>query len=254
MSAEYRLITGAENPELVRKTAARIGAEWPEFMLHDQTANLLDDCYKKLPDFQFVLTASENDPPVAIGNSTPLLWEDKIENLPDEGWDWALKKGIDDNRRGRRTNIICALQIVVFSENRGRHLSGRAVKAMKLVGSKAGLKGMIAPVRPNRKPEFPRQPIEDYIKRTDDDGRPFDPWLRVHQRLGARIIKPCHKAMYITGTIAEWQAWTGMVFDKSGLYDIPGALVPVAIDIDRDKGIYIEPNVWMYHPPETIQP
>jgi len=219
-------------------------------MLHDPAADLLDDCYTKIPDFQFVLTHAEEALPVAIGNSIPLFWEEKIENLPDEGWDWAIRKGIEDYENDLTPNLLCALQIVVFSENRGKRLSRRAVSAMKKIGLEAGLNGMIAPVRPSRKAEFPRMPIEEYISRTDSEDRPFDPWLRVHHRLGARIIQPCHRAMLITGTVSEWTAWTGMSFNKSGLYDIPGALVPVEINIEKDTGIYVEPNVWMHHPAE----
>jgi hypothetical protein len=29
---------------------------------------------------------------------------------------------------------------------------------------------------------------------------------------------------------------------------VPGALVPVEVDHERDDGLYIEPNVWMVHP------
>ena len=53
--------------------------------------------------------------------------------------------------------------------------------------------------------------------------------------------------MRITGTLAEWEAWTGMVFLDSGPYVVPGALVPVEIDRVIDQGVYIEPNVWMVH-------
>ena len=47
--------------------------------------------------------------------------------------------------------------------------------------------------------------------------------------------------------IREWEKWTGMRFPESGKYIVPGALVPVQIDCERDLGSYVEPNVWMYH-------
>jgi hypothetical protein len=42
----------------------------------------------------------------------------------------------------------------------------------------------------------------------------------------------------------------------SGSFVIPGALVPVEIDVARDGGIFVEPNQWMLHPvePEIDQP
>jgi hypothetical protein len=38
-----------------------------------------------------------------------------------------------------------------------------------------------------------------------------------------------------------------MAFPESGRYVVPGALVPVEIDRERDTGRYEEPGVWMRH-------
>ena len=40
-----------------------------------------------------------------------------------------------------------------------------------------------------------------------------------------------------------------MAFPESGAYVVSGALVPIEIDRERDEGVYVEPNVWMVHPP-----
>jgi hypothetical protein len=53
--------------------------------------------------------------------------------------------------------------------------------------------------------------------------------------------------MTIHGTRAEWEAWTGMKFPQSGQYVVPGALNPIAMNIEMDEGLYIEPNVWLVH-------
>ena len=42
-----------------------------------------------------------------------------------------------------------------------------------------------------------------------------------------------------------------MRFPESGAYIVPGALQPVLMDLERDLGIYEEPNVWMRHPVEA---
>jgi hypothetical protein len=110
-----------------------------------------------------------------------------------------------------------------------------------------GLKSLIAPVRPNEKPAYPLTPIERYIDWTRDDGLPFDAWLRVHARLGAEILKICPRSMTISGTVEQWETWTGMAFPESGDYIVPGALTPVRIDRERNEGRYVEPNVWMRH-------
>jgi hypothetical protein len=248
MMDNLRFVTAAEDAELVREANGKIDREWPEFMLHDPVADLLDDCYKNLPDFQFVLVDPATNETLALGNSIPLAWSGQPLELPDEGWDWAIKKGIDDFRSGIKANLLCALQIVVFGDNRGKGLSSQTVRAMKENGRRYGLKAMIAPVRPNLKHKYPLTPIENYITWKDDKSYPFDPWLRVHVKQGAQIVKPCREAMRITGTIREWEEWTELRFPETGEYIVSGALAPVRIDFDKDIGIYIEPNVWVHHP------
>jgi hypothetical protein len=56
------------------------------------------------------------------------------------------------------------------------------------------------------------------------------------------------KSLVVTGTVSEWEKWTGMVFPESGPYVVPGALQPMLVDLERDEGRYKEPNVWMRHP------
>ena len=243
----YRVITCRDNHDLLTREQKRIGGEWPEFMLHDPVAQHLSVCYEKLPDYQFVLIEPDSEEVVCIANSIPILWEGRLEDLPDDGWDWALAKGIDDLARRRTPNLLCALQIVVFGGNRGKGISTHGVRTMKAIGRARGLKGLIAPVRPNRKSDYPDMNIDDYVKLTDPDGFPQDPWMRVHARDGARTIRPCPAAMRITGTVTEWEKWTGMSFPESGDYIVPGALVRVNINREKDLGTYIEPNVWMYH-------
>jgi hypothetical protein len=89
--------------------------------------------------------------------------------------------------------------------------------------------------------------MERYIKLKNDKGLPYDAWMRVHASLGARIVKVCPLSMRITGTVEEWEKWTGQSFPETGEYDVPEALVPITIDLSLDMGIYNEPNVWMVH-------
>jgi hypothetical protein len=110
-----------------------------------------------------------------------------------------------------------------------------------------GLDGLIAPVRPNWKDRYPLTSIERYAEWRRADGLLLDPWMRVHERLGATVIKPEPKSLRITGTVGEWEEWTEMQFPESGEYVFPGGLAPVAIDREADTGRYWEPNVWMQH-------
>jgi hypothetical protein len=110
-----------------------------------------------------------------------------------------------------------------------------------------GLADLVAPVRPTWKHKYPLIPIERYIGWQRDDGTPFDPWIRVHKLVGGEILRSAPAAMRVTGSVADWEEWTGMGLPDSGSYVIPDALVPVAIDRERDIGVYVEPACWVRH-------
>jgi hypothetical protein len=118
---------------------------------------------------------------------------------------------------------------------------------MRTIAERHGLEHLIAPVRPSWKERYPITPIEQYVTYRRADGQLLDPWMRVHERLGARVGAPLPESLRITGTVAEWESWTGLSFPASGDYVFPEGLAPVHIDTDADRGSYWEPNVWIVH-------
>ncbi|HEX5837110.1 MAG TPA: hypothetical protein VFY26_04715, partial [Anaerolineales bacterium] len=198
-------------------------------------------------EYQFALLDIETDRMAAMANSLPLCWDRPLEELPEGGWDWVFLKAIEGHKNGVTPNIQSAIQINIHPDYQGRGLSSIMVLAMRAIAKSKGFENLVAPVRPNQKSRYPLISIDDYIHWSNEDGLPFDAWLRVHARAGAAIIKPCHEAMTIRGRRAEWEEWTGLKFPQSGPYVVPGALNPIHMDVEKDEGVYIEPNVWMVH-------
>jgi hypothetical protein len=110
-----------------------------------------------------------------------------------------------------------------------------------------GFEWLIAPVRPNWKHRYPLTPIQRYASWVREDGQPLDPWLRVHTRAGGTIAAPIPESMRISGSVADWETWTGMAFPESGEYVFPDGQATVTIDREGDLGAYWEPNVWVVH-------
>jgi hypothetical protein len=119
---------------------------------------------------------------------------------------------------------------------------------MRTIGERHGLSHFIAPVRPSAKEHYPLSAIDSYVGWRRVDGQLFDPWMRIHERLGARVSTSLPQSLRITGTVEEWESWTAMAFPETGDYVFPEGLAPVHIDRSSDQGIYWEPNVWMVHP------
>ncbi len=242
-----QIVTFTQRPDLRAAIEELVIAGWQTFMLHDTYANQhWDKLYTQFADFQFMLL--DGDDLIAVGNSIAVRWDGSDDSLPDDGWDAMLVSGMEDYEAGATPDTLCALSITIRPSHLGRGISQRVVRAMRDIAKQHSLKALIAPVRPTQKSQYPLIPMEQYITWKRDDGMLFDPWLRTHARLGARVVKVSPQAMLITGSIAEWQEWTQMTFPGSGQYIIPDGLVPVTVDLDRDQATYIEPNVWMVHP------
>jgi len=193
------------------------------------------------PEFQFHLVGEAGEI-LARGRSIPIRWNGTLDDLP-AGIDGAIARGFDEGN----ANILCALVIMVPQALQGRGLSAVAVGAMLELARRHRLESLLAPVRPNWKERYPLIPIERYAAWRRADGLLFDPWLRVHERLGATVVEPEPQSLRITGTVADWEEWTGMAFPETGEYTFPGGLTPVTIDREDDRGSYWEPNVWMRH-------
>jgi hypothetical protein len=144
-------------------------------------------------------------------------------------------------------NALGAMQIAIRAGARGSGLSGTMVGAMRAGAKAAGYRAVIANVRPTWKERYPLIPIQSYARWMREDGLPFDPWMRLHARLGGRIVRASHQALIIRGSVADWEAWTGMAFPESGEYVVPRATQPITIDRERDEGVYHDQNVWMVH-------
>jgi GNAT superfamily N-acetyltransferase len=220
---------------------------WPEFLYHDPVLErLFDRVIGEYAEFNFYAWDDEREEVVGVGNAVPAAWDGDIASLPDGGIDAVVGARFAEGTP--KPTVLCALQILIAPECRGQGLSSRMIRRMAEIGREHGLDALIAPVRPILKHRYPLAPMERYIRWRREDGTHLDPWLRTHERLGAEMVKVAPQSSRVPGSVGEWEEWTEMAFPESGAYVVPGALVPVEIDRERDEGVYVEPNVWMVHP------
>jgi hypothetical protein len=243
----YRIFTFAQRPDL-EEPLESFWQYWEPFMLEDPISN---QHWSKLrgyfPEFQLML-CDEQDQVIAKGNSLPFVWDENDATLDERGWDWVFENGVLAYEAGQKPTAVSAIEINIRPPQRGSGLSTLMVQAMRDNARRLGFSTLVAPVRPSLKAKYPLTSIEDYMRWTHDaSGAPFDPWLRVHWKQGARIVKAAPRSMVIQGTVTAWEGWTKLRFPQSGPYVVAGALSPITIDREQDRGEYIEPNVWMRH-------
>jgi GNAT superfamily N-acetyltransferase len=235
------LVRYADRPDLLdRRHRTLSGVTFPEYMQHNDPGNLYwGRLYDDFPDFQVALVDGEEL--VAEAHALPVPWAGTPEDLP-SGWDEAFVRGMTSDHT---PTVLSALAISVLPERQGQRLSSRMLQAFKDTARAAGLEAVIAPVRPTRKESYPLIPIEQYMEWRRDDGAHFDPWIRIHERVGGEIIAAAPRSMVMRKPVADWEEWTGMRFPEDGEYVFPHGLATLVV---RDGiGEHVEPNVWLRH-------
>ena len=242
----YTCVPLSQRPELEAEMPRLHSESWPEFVLNDPIAiRYWGSLFSTFADFQYVL-CDENDFALAAGHAIPFAWDGTVEGLP-SGWDAALEQGFHDYEQGRTPTALCGLSIVIAPGLQGKGLSESMAREMKAIAVEHRLRDLVIPLRPSLKSSYPLIAMEEYMQWKREDGEPFDPWLRIHWRLGAKVIGIAPLSMVITETVSKWEEWTGQRFATSGIYPVAGALSPIVIDCERDQGRYEEPNIWIHY-------
>jgi len=244
---DLQVFRRSERPELWDEIRDLSDEVWPEYNVHGEFINhYWGQLYDVFPEWQFVLYEPAEQLVLAEGQTIPVAWDGADAGLG-PGIDATLAAAFDLHAAGGRPTAVSALAAKIPPRHQGRRLSGVLLTAMADLAREAGLDHLIAPVRPSRKDRYPTIPIERYARWTRPDGEPFDPWVRVHTRLGARIGPAIPRSLHITGSVGEWESWTGMPFPETGDYVFPAGLSTVHIDREADTGEYWEPNIWIIH-------
>lgn len=234
----------SERLDLIDEVASLDDRSWPIF-LQNGDAKSWCQFYRELSDSVLVLTS--NDKLIAAGFTVPLVWDGTTSDLPSSIED-VLTRGLRSKRENVTANTLVPIGALVDREAQGQGLSSQILIEMKKFALESNLSSLVVPVRPTLKAKYPLQSIHEYVKWKNADGFLYDPWLRVHERLGAEIIKVADCTLEVRDSLDKWGEWTNMIFPVSGEYVVKGALSPVIVDINNAQATYREPNVWMQHP------
>jgi hypothetical protein len=236
------IVTAAARPDLWRAAETMFRDVWPEYNHHgDVSGRYFGALIPRHAHLQFLVWDAAAERAVARGRTIPFAWDGTLADLP-AGVDALGLRALEET--GAPT-ALSALAAEVATDRQGEGISGVVIAAMAEAARNAGFASLLAPVRPSWKDRCPLTPIEDYATWVREDGLPFDPWMRVHARLGATTLRPEPESMQISGSAAEWERWTGVAFPTDGEFVFPGGLAPLSVQ--DGVGRYWEPNVWMLH-------
>ena len=231
----------ADRPDLLALRWEKLAqSAFPEYMNNNVPGNKYwGRLYDDFPGFQLALV--DGDELVAELHSVPTAWDGSEADRP-AGWDEAFLRAFES---GRPADVLCALAIAVRRDRQGEGLAARMLEEMRGAAGRGNLRELIAPVRPTLKSRYPLIPIEEYMRWRRADGAHFDPWLRVHERVGGEIVAASPSSMTIEAPVAEWEEWIRLPLPADGDYVVPEMLAPLSV---RDGvGRHVEPNVWLRH-------
>jgi hypothetical protein len=219
---------------------------FPAFITADQEAKAYLGRVREWFTELDIIVVEDGETAVATGWAVPVRWDGSLAGLP-AGYTDTLRRAVEAHETGEKPDTLVICGGIVHPDRIGQGLAADLLTALCGLAPRAGCQKILAPVRPTLKPAYPLIPIETFARWTRPDGAPLDPWLRTHWRLGGTIIATAPRSQTMTGTVAEWEAWTGMAFPGTGDYVIPRGLSILHIDTEADHGSYTEPNVWVRH-------
>jgi len=215
---------------------------WPVYNNHgNHTGTYFSTLFPRHAGLQVLFTDRRCDRVIARGRTIPFRWDGKLDSLP-AGIDAVGLQAVEEQDE---PTALSALAAEVATDYQGSGLSGLVILGMAEAARARGLAPLVAPIRPSWKDRYPLTPIERYAQWRRADGLPFDPWLRLHVRLGGRVLRTETRSLEITAPVADWETWTGMAFPEDGDYVFPQGLAPLTVH--DGTGRYWEPNIWVQH-------
>ena len=135
-------------------------AMWPEFLLHGDVRHW-SSLFETFAEFQVL--CMDQGILVGAGLTVPFAWHSGLptpKTIDEVVYQarWPLHGG---------EGVLCALAALVKPEYRRRGVSREIIRAMRKLAVCKGLRGVLAPVRPTRKHEFPFESIDVYAARRD---------------------------------------------------------------------------------------
>ena len=246
-----QIVTAADRPDLDEAAGAAFREKWPEFVFHDEVSRRYVPRVEELFRRYNVLVLEDgheggSESVVAGGWGVPLAWDGSVADLPD-GYDGALVRSVEGHDAGAPPTTLSFMAAAVARSHDRQGLATVVLQALTRRALEDGLAHVVAPLRPTWKHRYPLVPMAEYAGWVRADGLCVDPWIRTHQRMGARVLAPAARSMVVEGTVAQWEEWADMPFPVSGDYVVPDALGLVHVDRVRDRAVYVEENLWVQH-------
>ena len=226
----------------------RITRQFPDF----SNFRLGPNAFERTPMDWLVAVNGVDGALIGHGIATRICWDGDATSLG--GWQRVVRRAYDDASVNRRPcNTLVGLFIKVEETSREQGWSGRLVQAMKQLAHRARLASLVIPLR--LPTAYERQnaeiPFEEFAFQRRDDGEYRDHWLRLHVRLGARVIGHSLTSHQHAMNLEDFHHYFEVDSIVGSGYCTAlrnGEWYRPYVDVDRDCVVINEGCVWVQHP------
>jgi hypothetical protein len=191
---------------------------------------------------------------IGHGVAAQIYWDGTAENLPD-GWQGSVRVSYQNEQVDHKEpNSLVGLFIFVEENYRKHGWAHNIIEEMKRVGERNRLPQLIIPLRPpsRYKKEYASMPMSEFAALKREDGQPLDHWVRLHVRLGAKVLGVSNTSHQHAFPLKDFhQQFPAPVIKQSGytlVQQRDGGWYNVYADLERDFVLVNQGCVWVQHP------
>ncbi len=161
---DLQVVTTADRHDLDDQARDALRTVWPEFIFHDPvSAEHVARVETYFPHYDVLLL--DDGHVVAGGWGVPIRWDGTVTALPD-GYDGSLVSAVTGHENSVPPDTLCIMAAAVSAGRQGGGLAGKTLAALRDRATAAGLRRVIAPVRPALKSRYPLTPMANFARWT----------------------------------------------------------------------------------------
>lgn len=191
---------------------------------------------------------------VGHGVTTRLNWDRNPATVPD-GWQGSVRRSyVNAHVDGAPRNTLVGLFIRVEESSRQHGWAGNLIGEMKRLAHRRGMEALIIPLRPplRYEKEYAALPLTEFAALRRPDGQPLDHWIRIHVRLGAKVIGLCETSHQHALPLKDFRQLVSQdPIARSGYLLVrqkDGGWYNVYVDLEREFALINQGCVWVEHP------
>ncbi|MBA4387547.1 MAG: hypothetical protein C0404_06170 [Verrucomicrobia bacterium] len=210
--------------------------------------------FEKIPLDWIIFSNADGGSLIGHGVTTRLHWDLNPGHRPD-GWQDAVRVSYQNSHVDlKEPNSLVGLFICIEESSRKHGWAGNLIGEMKAIGRRNKMAALIIPLRPPTRyqKEYAEMPMAEFAALKREDGQYKDHWIRLHVRLGAKVIGISSTSHQHAMSLKDYYTMISPApVIRSGytlVQQRDGGWYNVYVDLEREFALINQGCVWVQHP------